>query len=394
MVTASTAKNLIEAHIRTTTPVEVPITQAIGAYLASHIFAPIDIPSFDNSAMDGYGFRFADLEKYDSFQVIGEVPAGKTTDFSLAAGEAIRIFTGARVPNGVDTIVIQEKVTRNGDTITFDKAEVKYGAHIRKKGEQTEKGSLAIHENTPISAGTISFLASLGIDKVTVFSKPRIGLLYTGDELVELGTPLEEGKIYNSNSYTLQAALAEIHQELAVVEHIADTQEATETAIRKALQEVDILLLSGGISTGDYDFVRSALQNIGVKEVFYKVQQKPGKPLYFGTLGDKRIFALPGNPASVFTSFHIYVKPFILGCYGRNNFQSEMDYAFITHDLEKKKAEITFYMKGYVDKMKVMALPSQESYKLDSLPVCNCFIEFPANETKITNGQKVKIWRI
>jgi len=304
MVNTNQAKDLIEAHIQTTEVVEVPLIEALGGYLATHIFAPIAMPSFSNSAMDGYGFRYMDSLSTDTFTVVGKIPAGKTVDIALGKGEAVRIFTGARVPSSVDTVVIQEKVTREGNTIHFDTTKVKKGENIRFKGEQSKEGDLVLHENTFVNAAVVGFLASLGIDKVKIFAKPTIGLLYTGDELVEIGTPLPEGKIYNANSYTLQAALAEIGQSLSLVQHIADTQQATEQAIREALEKVDILLLSGGISVGDYDFVRTSLQNIGVEEVFYKVAQKPGKPLYFGKYGHKRIFALPGNPAYVCKTFY------------------------------------------------------------------------------------------
>ena len=394
MVNTNQAKDLIEAHIQTTEVVEVPLIEALGGYLATHIFAPIAIPSFSNSAMDGYGFRYMDSLSTDTFTVVGEVPAGKTVDIALGKGEAVRIFTGARVPSSVDTVVIQEKVTREGNTIHFNTTKVKKGENIRFKGEQSKEGDLVLHENTFVNAAVVGFLACLGIDKVKIFAKPTIGLLYTGDELVEIGNPLPEGKIYNANSYTLQAALVEIGQSLSLVQHIADTQQATEQAIREALEKVDVLLLSGGISVGDYDFVRSSLQNIGVEEVFYKVAQKPGKPLYFGKYGHKRIFALPGNPASVFTCYHIYVKPFILGCYGRNNFRKEMDYATLTHPYDRKKGELTQYLKAYVDKAKVMVLHSQESHKLDTLPLTNCLLEFPAGKTTLEKDEKVKIWRL
>ena len=394
MVNTNQAKDLIEAHIQTTEVVEVPLIESLGGYLATHIFAPIAMPSFSNSAMDGYGFRYMDSLSTDTFTVVGKVPAGKTVDIALGKGEAVRIFTGERMPSSVDTVVIQEKVTREGNTIHFDTTKVKKGENIRFKGEQSKEGDLVLHENTFVNAAVIGFLASLGIDSVKIFSKPTIGLLYTGDELVEIGNPLPEGKIYNANSYTLQATLAEIGQSLSLVQHIADTQQATEQAIREALEKVDILLLSGGISVGDYDFVRSSLQNIGVEEVFYKVAQKPGKPLYFGKYGHKRIFALPGNPASVFTCYHMYVKPFILGCYGRNNFRKEMDYATLTHPYDRKKGEVTQYLKAYVDKAKVMVLHSQESHKLDTLPLTNCLLEFPAGKTTLEKDEKVKIWRL
>ena len=394
MVTTNQAKDLIEAHIETTNIIEVPLMDALGGYLAEHVFSPINIPSFSNSAMDGYAFRYIDTLTTNTFKIVGEVAAGKNLSVNIGFGEAVRIFTGAKIPAGVDTVVMQEVVTREGDHIRFDKNHLKKGQNIRLEGEQTKTGDLVLHEHTYLNAATIGFLSSMGIDRVKIFAKPTIGLLYTGDELVEIGEPLSEGKIYNSNTYFLQAALAEIGLQFQFIKHIPDNQSDTQKAIAEALEQVDILLLTGGISVGDYDFVLSSLQNIGVDELFYKVQQKPGKPLYFGKYGTKSVFALPGNPASVFTCYHLYVKPFLLGCYGRNNFRKEMDYATITHDYPRAKAELTQYLKAYVDKAKVMVLHSQESHKLDTLPLTNCIIEFPAGKALFTQDEKVKIWRI
>ena len=285
MVTTNQAKDLIEAHIETTNIIEVPLMDALGGYLAEHVFSPINIPSFSNSAMDGYAFRYIDILSTDTFKIVGEVAAGKNSSVNIGFGEAVRIFTGAKIPAGVDTVVMQEVVTREGDHIRFDKNHLKKGQNVRLEGEQTKTGDLVLHEHTYLNAATIGFLSSMGIDRVKIFAKPTIGLLYTGDELVEIGEPLSEGKIYNSNTYFLQAALAEIGLQFQFIKHIPDNQSDTQKAIAEALEQVDILLLTGGISVGDYDFVLSSLQNIGVDELFYKVQQKPGKPLYFGKYG-------------------------------------------------------------------------------------------------------------
>lgn len=393
-ISATQAKNLIEANIQLTDSVEVSLLEALGMYSAEHIVAPMEVPSFDNSAMDGYGIRFLDLEKFDELKIVGEVPAGVNPQIELSTGECVRIFTGAKIPKGVDTIVVQEIVEREGDIIKFDRFKVKHKDNIRRRGSQTKVGEVILPEHTLINHAVIGFLAGFGIKKIKVFSAPKIDLLYTGDELRELGEPLEEGQIYNSNSYMLQSALSEIGLKFRNIEHIKDDENSTFEAVNKSLQNVDILILTGGISVGDYDFVKSSLEKAGVEEVFYKINQKPGKPVYFGRRGKQFVFALPGNPASVFSCYHNYVKPFILGCYGRVNFIKEQGFSIITNDIMKKNESQTQFLKGYLDRGKVLVSGSQESYKMDSLVVANCMIEFPAGKTEIKSGEKVKIWKI
>ncbi|WP_419867998.1 molybdopterin molybdotransferase MoeA [Chryseobacterium sp. CT-SW4] len=388
------ARQIIEKNIFRTKKTELPLLETLGFYTAEAVYATIDVPSFDNSAMDGYGFIYVN-PKNKGWKIIGEVSAGHSAHaLKVGEGEAVRIFTGAPIPGGVDTVIMQEKVEVSGGFVSFDYSAVNKGDNIRHRGSQTEKGELILPENTFISHSVIGFLAGFGIEKITVFEPVKIGLLYTGNELVEVGQPLTDGKIYNSNAYTLQAALAEINQRFSLVKHVEDTAESTFTAIEDALGQVDVLLITGGISVGDYDYVKPSLEKLGVEELFYKIKQKPGKPLFFGKLKQKYVFALPGNPASVFSCYHQYVKPFVLGCFGREDFYKDEDWAVMETTEKKKNKQLTLFLKARYSHGKVRVLNGQESYKMNSAAQANCLMEFPDGIEEIKAGEKVKIWKI
>lgn len=394
-ISVSEAREIIENHIFPTENMILPLLEALGFYTAEPIMATLDVPSFDNSAMDGYGFRFDDLKDSTKLKVTNTIPAGISTNDPISGkGEAVRIFTGAKVPESIDTVVMQEKVVRNGDYIQCNTDEIKKGDHIRLKASQTEKGTVIVEKNTFINHSLIGFLAGFGIEKVKVYKRLKIGLVFTGNELVEVGKTLSDGEIYNSNTYTLQAALAEINHQFSFIKHAEDRQETTFSAIKEAFENADIVLITGGISVGDYDYVKPALEKLGVTELFYKVRQKPGKPLFFGKFNEKFVFALPGNPASVFSCYHQYVKPFVLGCFGRKNLNESQDVAVSESFVMKRSSEQTQFLKAWYSQGKVHILNGQESYKMNSVAQANCLVEFPENITEINPGEKIKIWRI
>lgn len=393
-ITVQEAKQIIASEVVPTVPVRSSLLDAVGFYAAESILAPMDVPSFSNSAMDGYGFHFADLKNGNELLVTHEIPAGlANAKLEIKEGEAVRIFTGSKIPNGVDTVVIQENVLRQGETISFDHSAVKKGDHIRLLGSQTEKGVEILAKNTFVNHAIIGFLAGFGIDRIRVFSPVKIGLLFTGDELTAVGEPLLDGKIYNTNSYMLRAALSEINHQLSLEQHVKDTEEETISSIAQAIDEVDVLLITGGISVGDYDYVKAALEKIGVEELFYKIKQKPGKPLFFGKLGKKYVFALPGNPASVFSCYHQYVKPFLLACAGRKNFDQDQDYAIAATAVQKKKIDLTQFLKAYYHQGRVWVLDGQESYKMDTAAQANCLLEFESGTHEIRIGEQVRLWK-
>ena len=294
--------------------IEIALADATGYVLAEDCFSEITFPSFDQSAMDGYAINYQEgLMKYT---VISEIKAGDSAENSeLKKGEACRIFTGAMLPLNTLIVVKQEDVDRSGNEITVNKP-IALGDHIRLKGEQIKTGELAATKYTLLNPGAIGFLSMIGIEKVSVFQKPKITVIATGNELVKAGGTLLQGQIFESNTNTLISALS-VFGFTTQTNVVEDSYELIKESIEKAFSSSDLVIVTGGISVGDYDFVGKILADLKVEEVFYKVAQKPGKPLFFGMKGDVPIFALPGNPAAVLTSFYVYVLPVLGGLTGR-----------------------------------------------------------------------------
>lgn len=306
MVTIEEALKIIkqqEVALRTT---EKPLIDALGFAVSKEIRAPFDMPAFDNSAMDG----FALCGIFQEYKIIGEVAAGDTNAITLKTGEAVRIFTGAKVPEGTSAVMMQEKTKVDGDILFLDELP-KMGQNIRKKGGELKEDQPVFEAGHVLNPRSMGLLGSLGFEQISVFSKPTINLITTGNELVQPGQPKSEGQIYESNSFALTGAMRQFGFECQQTKQVADDFEATKRSIGEALETSDVLLLSGGISVGDYDFVKQASEENGVVEMFYKVFQKPGKPLYFGRKANQFVFALPGNPASSLTCFYIYVLPML-----------------------------------------------------------------------------------
>lgn len=278
--------------------------KAGNSILYKDIYSPINMPPFRQSAMDGYALNLHDDLIYS---IIGEVKAGDISKIELRKGEAIRIFTGAPVPDSANAVIMQEKVkiVDNNNIIIDSKLSVNY--NIRAIGEQVKIGELALKKGTKLTPAAIGFLSSLGITEVSVYKKPSIALITTGNELIEPGQSLEYGKIYESNSKMLQNALIGLGFTDISVYKIEDNYEETLSLMKSVVKTNDMVIITGGISVGDYDFVGKALKEININEIFYKVKQKPGKPLFFGKNDSTILFALPGNPAAALTCFYIYV---------------------------------------------------------------------------------------
>ncbi|MFN0202159.1 MAG: gephyrin-like molybdotransferase Glp [Bacteroidia bacterium] len=369
--------------------VTLNVVEASQYVLAEEIFSPIDMPTFAQSAMDGYAIHFDSWKKGAPLPIVGMIVAGETATFTLKAGEAMRIFTGAPVPEGADTVVMQEKVKVIDNQLYIEDEKLVKAANVRPKASQTAKNNLVVPKNTLLTAGRIGLLASLGIEKVKLYAKPRVSLLITGKELIAAGNPLQHGQVYESNSATLKAALAEMGIEISQKHLVSDELAATVTEIQHLLTQTDILLITGGISVGDYDYVKTALEQIGVTQLFYKVAQKPGKPIYVGKLENKIIFALPGNPASVHTCFYRYVKPFLLQTMGHFSPFEPTYYPTLTHDFEKNNA-LTLLLKAKLSPNgTVEILSHQESYKMNSYVEANGFVVIAAEKNVYGVGEKV-----
>ncbi len=385
MIAVSEAKKQILDHCTTYKPQVVPLLSANGFVLAAPVFSVIDSPPFHQSAMDGYAFSFKNWDKKSALIVIGEIQAGTFSNNSLGTNEAFQIFTGAPIPSDADAVVMQEKVIRNGNVIQIQDIAITGGANVRPKGSQTKKGEIALSLGDLVTPIGISFLAGLGINEVTVFSKPKVSIIVTGKELINKSESISEGKIYESNAIGLTAALQQINIEPTAIELVDDTLEEIKNAITTHLN-ADILILTGGVSVGDYDLVPAALEKCGVEKIFHKVKQKPGKPLYFGKVNQTLIFALPGNPAAALTCFYEYVLLAIDHFTYKKHFKKMQ--LPLANDFYKK-AGLTHFLKGKTSENAVSILENQESYKLNSFATANCLITLDENSEYFKKGDLV-----
>lgn len=383
MISVNEAKHIISTNVTALHPVTLLLLQVRGKVLAADVFATVDIPAFPQSAMDGYAFAFVDLQK--ELVIDGEMAAGSSSVIEVAAGKAIRIFTGAPVPAGADTVVMQEKVkTVNGRLIIEDE-QLQRNSNVRSIGSEIKAGELALPKGSLLTAAAIGFLAGIGITEISVIPDPAISIILTGNELQEPGKPLAYGQVYESNSFGLTAALESLHLPVhRVYKAVDDLQELT-AILQKALNESDLVLLTGGVSVGDYDFVLQAATTCGVKQQFHKIKQRPGKPLFFGTKNEKVIFGLPGNPSSVLTCFYEYVTE-ALSLQTKRPLQLKTVQTVLAAAC-KKAPGLTHFQKAYYDGQTVLPLTAQESYKLNSFATANCLLvldgekeEYEAND--------------
>jgi molybdopterin molybdotransferase len=387
MISVEAAKELVNSTVFPLEIIEISVVDALDFYLAEDIVAPISVPSFNQSAMDGYAFSFE--SRKEQLPIVDEVAAGDVRKVKIKTSEAVRIFTGSSVPNSCDTVVMQELTEIVDGKLTVKDVGLKLGGNIRFKGSQIKEKSIALEKGTQINAATVGFLSTLGITKVKVYTSPRVTIIATGDELVKPGNQLEVGQIFESNTYMLKAALNKMNISLRVV-LVEDNKEATQKAISTALLNSDVLMLSGGISVGDYDFVKEALEFNAVEEVFYKVKQKPGKPLYFGKTDRCYVFALPGNPAAALTCFYQYVSVAIEKMKGALNSSLVQLNLPIDKDLIKKEGRAVFY-KASTDFKSVTILEGQGSDILKSFSLANCFVYVKPAITSIHQNEMVEV---
>ncbi|MFT0715475.1 molybdopterin molybdotransferase MoeA [Flagellimonas lutimaris] len=360
-----------------------PLEGALGYALSTSTVSPFDVPEFDNSAMDGYAL----CGLYKEYQLVGEVAAGDAKDIMLQDGEAVRIFTGAKVPKNSTAVMMQEKTSVKDSTLFLDEMP-KVGQNIRKKGGQLTEGQAVFEQGHILNPPSLALMGSLGLSQLEVFSKPQVNIITTGNELVKPGEPKTEGQIYESNSYAISGALRQFGFQQHQKTQIRDDFEATKAGIKTALESCDVLIISGGISVGDYDFVKQSLEENGVNELFYKVFQKPGKPLYFGRKDNQFVFALPGNPASSLTCFYVYVLPLLqklcgYGSYGLATYQFPIKHAY-----ENRFGRPSFLKAAVVDG-KVEVLDGQGSSMIQSMAKGNA-LAFVDDGEVLNEGDLVK----
>ena len=387
MISVADAKKIVLENAGILSPVKIPLSQASGLTSAEDIFASTDIPAFPQSSMDGYAFSFSDWQTNKKLIIAGEVAAGNNEVFTFAQGNAIRIFTGAAVPPGADTVVMQEKIKSvNGELIIEDES-IQIGNSVRPRGSEIRAGALALEKGSVLSPAAIGFLAGIGISEVKVYPNPSISIIITGNELQQPGKQLQHGQVYESNSFTLQAVLKQLHIDNVEVSYATDKPGIVTTKLEEALQQSDVVLLTGGISVGDYDFVLQSTIECGVERLFHKVKQRPGKPLYFGKKSNQLVFGLPGNPSSVLTCFYQYV---LLALEKLSNKKPILK--IIQAPLSKpfqKTAVLTHFLKGIYDGKTMTPLDAQESYRLSSFATANCLIEIDEEITMCNTGELV-----
>lgn len=365
---------------------EILLSQALGFVLAEDVISPINMPPFRQSAMDGYALHLHEALTYNLSDM---VKAGDNYHPVLKKGDAIRIFTGAPVPDSANTIIMQEKVTVDGYTIILDD-NISVNLNIRPLGEQVKKGDVALKKGNKLNPAAIGYLNSLGITEVFVYKKPSIALITTGNELIEAGQPLSYGKIYESNSKMLKSALLNLGFDTVSTYKIDDDYSETQSIIETVIHQNDLVIITGGISVGDYDFVGKALHELNVETLFYKVKQKPGKPLFFGKKNDTIVFALPGNPAAALTCFYVYVYTALQKITGAN-----------THSLPRIKAKSNSvflkigdrpqFLKASYTQDTVTILEGQSSAMLQTYAISNALVFLPEHINEIKVNDMVEV---
>lgn len=390
MISVEEAKAILLKHVGMMNRDQInPVPDSLGFRLAHNIYSPIDLPPFNQSNVDGYALNLSQEGK--KWKVINEVKAGDDPEYTIGHGEAVRIFTGATVPSGSNCVVMQENLSRDGDTIFFNnKFHAVKGDHIRLKGSQIKKGSMAAEKGLFLNPAAIGFISAMGIVRIPVFSKPKISVIITGNELQSPGTILEKGKVYESNSLLLSGALNGMNLEIDSLVKVKDEKDLLAKAVKEELGKADILLISGGISVGDYDFVNEVLIEAGTEVLFYKVAQKPGKPLLFGKNKNSLVFGLPGNPSSTLTCFYEYVYPAIRKMQGYESVFMRSTQMPILSGYQKRNGLASF-LKAKIFADGVLPLIGQESFMLKSSSVSDALIYLPGECENVKNADMVEV---
>jgi len=368
----------------------VPLAGALDCFAAEDYFARLPLPAFDNSAMDGYAVVASSCKKGGLLRVIGEQPAGPDRKLRVSVDEAVRIFTGATLPQGADAIVMQEDVTPHGTDIRVN-VDVDAGDFVRRRGCDLAEGQMILAKGERIRASTVALLASQGLADVIVGGKAIAAVISTGDELVKPGEELQSGQIYDSNSVLLNALLLRCGVSAIAVEHCPDNRQSLAEAIKRGIKN-HVLVISGGVSVGEHDLVKEALCELGAKIEIWRVAVKPGKPFLFGNIGECFVFGLPGNPVSAFVTFLQFVRPAILRMMGAMNLDLPQVPAKLAVGLTND-GDRPHYIRGRLKHEKFTPIGRQESHALFGLSQANALLRVAVGQSleadEIVN---VQIW--
>jgi len=399
VISPQEASRLIERRCKPLGTTRVTLDDSLGHVLAENVSAPFPFPLFDNSAMDGFALRAQDVARAH-----GDAPVRlsiRDTVFAggnkatLRAGQTCRIMTGAPVPRGADTILPVEDAVVERAVLVVERPVAK-GRHVRRRGEDFRSGARVLAKGKPIHPGVIACLASLGRDTVRVVRRPRVAVIATGDETVRPGGRLISGQIYDSNSHMMAAMIRQAGLAPERVRRVKDHRGALKNAIRAALDKCDVVITTGGVSMGEHDYLREVLSEIGVKEVFWRVRQKPGKPIYFGAKGKKLVFGLPGNPASCFTCFYVYVYPALLRLSGFGD-DADLEGEDRLIDVAVDAGPRWQLLRARADRDRrggVERLERQGSHMVSTLADTDRLIVVPGDRRKVRAGARVTTLRL
>jgi molybdopterin molybdotransferase len=394
-----TARALIRQYLTPLTATErAHIRAALGRVLAEDIVSPLDVPGHDNSAMDGWAVRFADLPSQGSATLrrVGESFAGKPCAVGVRAGETVRIFTGGVMPAGADTVVMQEHASESGAGVEVPAGAVtRAGQNRRFAGEDLERGATVFAAGQPLHPAEIGMLASLGINEIAVYRRLRVAFFSTGDELRSIGQPLAAGEIYDSNRYTLHGMLTRLGCEVLDMGVVRDAPEALERAFATAAANADVVITSGGVSVGEADFVKQLLDRLG-EVLFWKIAMKPGRPLAYGRIGAAHFFGLPGNPVSVMVTFYQFVRDALLVLQGRRDVSGVPTFPARLAGTIRKAPGRTEFQRGVLEAdpsggYRVRTTGDQGSGILSSMSRANCFIVLAADCGNVETGATVQV---
>jgi molybdopterin molybdotransferase len=396
MLSLEEAQSRILAAVKPPAPQWVPLASAARRVIAEDVHAAVDLPGFDNSAMDGYAVRAADVADASAgtparLRVIAEIPAGTTSPVPISTGTAARIFTGSPMPAGADAVAMQEDARRNGDTVEILDV-VKPLENVRLRGEDVRAGAVIAESGTIIRAGTLALLGAAGVRELLVFPRPTVGLISTGNELREAGETLGAGEIYESNRLALECLATDAGAQVRPYPIVRDTLENTTQVLRSALAECDLVVTTGGVSVGEHDYVKAALEEAGGTLDFWRVAIRPGKPFVFGQAGSKLLFGLPGNPVSAFVTFQLLVAPALYKMAGRRETGLSRTPGVLAERVSNA-SDRRHFMRVTVDASgAVRSAGPQASHRFDSLARANALLDLEPG-TVLESGASVQVLR-
>lgn len=391
------AKLFIQQYLNPLTACEtVDLKDSLGRVLAEAVVSPAQVPNYDNSAMDGYAFNSLDLVAHGQtkLSLIGTAYAGKAFEQLVQAGQCVRIMTGAMMPNGTDSVMVQEKVSLDGDSVCFS-APANSKMNVRYAGEDLSIGQTVLHQGHLMQAADLGLLASLGIAKVKLYRKLKVAFFSTGDELAGLGQALKIGQVYDSNRYTLYGMLSRLGVDILDLGAIADDPALLEKTLLAAAQQADVVITSGGVSVGEADHMKQLLSKHG-QVMFWKIAMKPGRPLAYGKIGHAHYFGLPGNPVAVMVTFYQFVREALLRLMGQAHPLALPTFHVVCTEAIKKQTGRTEFQRGilFIDQdgaWKVKPTGMQGSAILSSMSKANCFIVLDEQVANLEAGATVAV---